>query len=397
MDAVQATVAVMQQAFKQVWMVSEGMLDFPLSDLWKMGDHYMVTLMQERLVSHLWQYVVLLPRKGAPLHRFDQEVLRRRSEDVGKGALEVTLEDAATRLRDPETVRCPCPTYPDNKMLKDVGLEMQHTLGRLRLASTCFREAADRNPADPEAWNWLATTLLNLEDYAGASKAFSAANSLQPSAGMFVIPLWCLPARPCAAREDASSEHRTRAEAGSTNTSGCTQRETKSKQPETGCKQREIDRRLLSEPPIEKLTHPPWMAAYLINMGVALQRDGRHEDAVKAYSKGLELDAGWPEAHLNQAYALQDLGRHQEAVEAYTKALKAKPNWSRAHAGLGGILSAAGHVQQATDHLQAAVKEDPFEAQHRLDLGQVPGAPPPDGSCSHLILCQTRDACMTHA
>ena len=60
----------MQQAFKQVWMVSEGMLDFPLSDLWKMGDHYMVTLMQERLVSHLWHYVVLLPPKGAPLHRF---------------------------------------------------------------------------------------------------------------------------------------------------------------------------------------------------------------------------------------------------------------------------------------------------------------------------------------
>ena len=206
MDAAQATVAVMQQAFKQVWMVSEGMLDFPLSDLWKMGDHYMVTLMQERLVSHLWHYVVLLPPKGAPLHRFDQEVLRRRSEDAGKGALEVTLEDAGTRVRDPETVRCPCPAYPDNKMLKDVGLEMQHTLGRLRLASTCFREATDRNPADPEAWNWLATTLLNLEDYAGATKAFSAANSLQPSAGTLPTLLWCLPARIRATREDASCE-----------------------------------------------------------------------------------------------------------------------------------------------------------------------------------------------
>ena len=40
--------------FKQVWMVSEGMLEFPLSDLWRMGDHYMVTLMQEHLLRHLW-------------------------------------------------------------------------------------------------------------------------------------------------------------------------------------------------------------------------------------------------------------------------------------------------------------------------------------------------------
>ena len=39
---------------KQVWMVSEGMLEFPLSDLWRMGDHYMVTLMQEHLLRHLW-------------------------------------------------------------------------------------------------------------------------------------------------------------------------------------------------------------------------------------------------------------------------------------------------------------------------------------------------------
>ena len=114
------------------------------------------------------------------------------------------------------------------------------------------------------------------------------------------------------------------------------------------------------------------MAAYLINMGVALQREGRSQEAVEAYRKGLALDGNWPEAHLNQAYALQDMGRHQEALDAFTNALKARPNWSRAHAGLGGILSAAGHLQQAMDHLQAAVKEDPYDEQHRLDLGQVP-------------------------
>ena len=92
------------------------------------------------------------------------------------------------RLRpaEAEAVRCPAPHYTDNKMLKDVGLEMQHTLHRLRLASVCFREATDRNPADAEAWNWLVNTLLNLEEHDAATQAFAAANSLQPSAAHLI-------------------------------------------------------------------------------------------------------------------------------------------------------------------------------------------------------------------
>jgi Flp pilus assembly protein TadD len=38
---------------------------------------------------------------------------------------------------------------------------------------------------------------------------------------------------------------------------------------------------------------------------------------------------------------------------------------------LAGLLASAGQLQQAIDHFQAAVKEEPFEAQYRLDLGQV--------------------------
>ena len=57
-------------------MVSEGMLDFPLSDLWRMGDHYMVTLMQQRLMNHLWGYIVLRRSSDEALHPFDAEVLR---------------------------------------------------------------------------------------------------------------------------------------------------------------------------------------------------------------------------------------------------------------------------------------------------------------------------------
>jgi len=291
--AVQPTVQALRGVFKQVWMVSEGMLEFPLSDLWRMGDHYMVTLMQQRLVEHLWHYILVLPRKDAPLSRFDAEVLRHRSEDMGKGALEINLEDAVPRMRAPGMITCPCPEYPDNKMLKDVGLEMQHSLHRLRMASTCFKEATQRDPADAEAWNWLANTQLNLEEFDAAQKSFSAAHSLQPQ------------------------------------------------------------------------------ASYLINMGVALQRGGRHAEAVDAYRKGLVLDSNWPEAHLNQAYALLDMGRAQEAADAFTSALKVKPNWSRAHAGLAGIFSSAGQLQQATDHFVAAVKEEHYEPQYRLDLGQV--------------------------
>ena len=90
---VQPIIDVLQPAFTKVWMVSEGMLDFPLSDLWRMGDHYMVTLMQQRLMNHLWGYIVLRRSADEALHPFDAEVLRVRAEDVAKGALEVTLDD----------------------------------------------------------------------------------------------------------------------------------------------------------------------------------------------------------------------------------------------------------------------------------------------------------------
>jgi protein O-GlcNAc transferase len=38
---------------------------------------------------------------------------------------------------------------------------------------------------------------------------------------------------------------------------------------------------------------------------------------------------------------------------------------------LAGLLASAGQLQQAIDNFQAAVKEEPYEAQYRLDLGQV--------------------------
>ena len=50
-----------------------------------MGDHYMVTLMQQRLMNHLWGYIVLRRSSDEALHPFDAEVLRVRAEDAAKG------------------------------------------------------------------------------------------------------------------------------------------------------------------------------------------------------------------------------------------------------------------------------------------------------------------------
>jgi hypothetical protein len=35
------------------------------------------------------------------------------------------------------------------------------------------------------------------------------------------------------------------------------------------------------------------------------------------------------------------------------------------------ILSAAGQLEKATEHFESAIKHDPYDAQYRLDLGQV--------------------------
>jgi tetratricopeptide (TPR) repeat protein len=82
-------------------------------------------------------------------------------------------------------------------------------------------------------------------------------------------------------------------------------------------------------------------AALLINYGSALQRAGRHEDAIAASRRYLELDpdglrAG--AAHSNLGLALRALGRDDEAEELYRQAIRLDPDQVLHYRNLAQLL-----------------------------------------------------------
>ena len=52
-------------------------------------------------------------------------------------------------------------------------------------------------------------------------------------------------------------------------------------------------------------------------MGIALQEQGKLEEAIEAYNKALSIKPDYAEAYYNMGIALQDQGKLEEAIEAY--------------------------------------------------------------------------------
>lgn len=155
------------------------------------------------------------------------------------------------------------------------------------------------------------------------------------------------------------------------------------------------------------------------NLGTALERLGRHEEAAAAYSRVLELDPGQPRAlrrlavlRHDQASALLEeglaheaagrlvqaerayqaaarldasremiprslgrilhrQGRHDEAIAAYTRALVIDSRSFEAHNDLGVLLAQRGDIPAAAEHFKAAVAIRPDDEAARANLARA--------------------------
>jgi tetratricopeptide (TPR) repeat protein len=56
------------------------------------------------------------------------------------------------------------------------------------------------------------------------------------------------------------------------------------------------------------------------NKGIALDNINRHDEAIEAYNKAIDIKPGYYEAWYNKWLSLAIVGRHDEALEAYEKA-----------------------------------------------------------------------------
>ncbi len=105
------------------------------------------------------------------------------------------------------------------------------------------------------------------------------------------------------------------------------------------------------------------------NLGIALFKTGKVDEAMVHYQKALEINPDFAEAHNNLGNFLFQKGRVDEAMVHYQKALEINPDYAEAHYNLGNALLKTGNADEAIAHLQKALEINPDYADAHNNLG----------------------------
>ena len=114
------------------------------------------------------------------------------------------------------------------------------------------------------------------------------------------------------------------------------------------------------------------------SLGVALVQRGEVEEGLQHLAKAVELDPEQAECRNNLGHALVGIGKPREAVVQLQRALEIDSDYANAHNNLGRAWMQLGQFEEARSQFQAAIASDPNDAQfhHNLSyalvqLGQV--------------------------
>jgi tetratricopeptide (TPR) repeat protein len=97
----------------------------------------------------------------------------------------------------------------------------------------------------------------------------------------------------------------------------------------------------------------------LRNLGVALDRVGRYDEAVSSYHKALAIRPDCAEAHFALGVAQFKQGRLDDAILQYFAALRIKPDYAAAMQDLGVALSQQGRLREALNQWRGVLRLRP--------------------------------------
>ena len=117
------------------------------------------------------------------------------------------------------------------------------------------------------------------------------------------------------------------------------------------------------------VTDNNWLAYN--NLGLALMRNGKLNDAVFYYKKALQIKPDYLTALDNLGLTLHQLGKFEEAIFYYTKTLKIDPKHARVHNNIANLLTTLGKLEEATKHYKKAILIDPEFAEAHYNLANV--------------------------
>ena len=109
------------------------------------------------------------------------------------------------------------------------------------------------------------------------------------------------------------------------------------------------------------------------NLGNGLQDQGKLDEAIASFRTALTIKPDFADAHYNLGIALRDLGKLDEAVASYHQALAIKPDFADAHGNLGNALKELGELDEAVAnyHKALAIKPDSSLAHSNLGILQL--------------------------
>lgn len=107
------------------------------------------------------------------------------------------------------------------------------------------------------------------------------------------------------------------------------------------------------------------------NLGLAYDRIGKYEEAIKELNEALRLNPGYIEVHNNLGVTYDRRGMHEEAVNELKVALKLNPDYTEAHCNLGNIYASSGKFEEAAGELLEALRINPDFAMAHNNLGNI--------------------------
>jgi tetratricopeptide (TPR) repeat protein len=107
------------------------------------------------------------------------------------------------------------------------------------------------------------------------------------------------------------------------------------------------------------------------NLGVALKKADRLDEAVFHFSETIRLDPEFYEAYNNLANSYILLGRYEEAIANYRKAIAIKPTHPILHRSLANALYDTWQLEEALLHYRETVRLNPMDLKARQNLTSV--------------------------
>ena len=110
---------------------------------------------------------------------------------------------------------------------------------------------------------------------------------------------------------------------------------------------------------------------YFSNLGEALRRARRPQEALEAFEKSLALLPEFLKAHLGVGNCLRDLGRRQEAIAKFRLALAINPNFAEGYHYLGATFIELRRTADAIPLLRKTVALRPAYADAEITLASA--------------------------